>query len=800
MNKNTNMNNKTLVHKLSLSALLALLVLSLSACAEQLLETAAEDPEPSVTSGEADYVTSQVMAQNSADDERSPQANDITLGSYNNSDTNTSNDVNGQSNLMPIRIPFSGAITNLYNSDGSLNDDAASAYASNIAIIEFSDTEDAAIAPTNVYVIPLPSNDRAGKDETARGGTFKAVYQDSNNDLVLVPGTGTFKSSSAAGDMNYSYVVLVHKDLNGADGQNIIPDTLTKLLTTNQKLIDDANTTINSTILEDINDNNISNDENDTASVASLEQARRLYVGEDGSGGSRLAAQSLSDALGLGFNFTSASDIAGVFHFTTSAESGDANGNEYSDFSDAVNGVLAAATGNDVGPDITYPLTENIIWLNSDMNETKDDAEGLKATMADILGSSYDLSSIGEIYKGFFTCTNFLENEGIDANTGADRWDLNLFAKLTKFIGGSVTSLADCPNSLSSIDSSLTGTVGFWAIKSGASSLNGVVVFQHGILGNKDHVFSIANTLAGYGFSSLAIDTWGHGERTYEDGDGDGTIENAMDSNYSDSGVAFIRPDAPDLTAGYMWQTMIDMYRLAYMGKANSEIMDATGVDGTTIHFVGVSLGGIHGASLTNLGLLIEDPVTAFSDPFNKYVLNVAGGDVGDVILSGNFGASVRDSVARNFDYDTSTVAGQQDLNSAMVAIDLLTANAVFGLATDPLALANEANPANVLLQEMTGDETVPNNNTELLNQAMVLKSYNDGDGSVNTSTTPRLRWTFNPNNYDAEKDGDPAGHSFLINGESNATAQGQLQVACYLRDGYVLNPAATINPSSCSN
>ena len=782
----------------SLAAIVAL-IFTLSACSEQLLETVAEDPEPDTTSGEADSTTSQVLAENSADDERSPQANDITLGSYNNSDTNTSNDVIGQSNLMPIRIPFSGAITNLYESDGSLNAAAASAYASNIAIIEFSDTEDADIAPTNVVVIPLPTNDRAGKDETSRGGTFKAVYQDSNNDLVLVPGASTFESSSSTGDVNYSYVVLVHKDLNGADGQNIIPDTLTKLLTTNQKLIDDANTTINSSLLEDINGNGEANDENDTASVASLEQARRLYVGEDGSGGSRLAAQSLSDALGLGFNFTSASDIAGVFHFTTSAESGDANGNDYSDFSDAVNGVLGIALGSGLN-DTLYDLTADIVWLNSDMNETTTNSENLKDAIQDVLGSDHDLSQIIEISKGFFTCTNFLENEGIDANTGADRWDLNNFAKLTKFSGGEITldSLADCPNSLSSIDSSLTGTVGFWAIK--ASSPTGVVVFQHGILGNKDHVFSIANTLAGYGFSSLAIDTWGHGERTYENGDGDGTLENTMDNNYSDSGTLFIRPDAPDLTAGYMWQTMIDMYRLAYMGKANSEIMDATGVDGTTMHFVGVSLGGIHGASLTNLGLLIEDPVTAFSDPFNKYVLNVTGGDVGDVILSGNFGASVRDSVARSFDYDTGTVAGQQDLNSAMVAIDLLTAHAVFGLATDPLALANATNPKNVLLQEMAGDETVPNNNTELLSQAMLLDSHDDGDGSVNTSTSPRLRWTFNPDNYGAEKDGDPAGHDFLLNGESNATDQGQLQVVCYLRDGIVLNPAAAINQSSCSN
>ena len=774
----------------SLAAILAL-IFTLSACAEQILETAADDPEPDTTSGETSYVTSQVLAQNSADDERSPQANDITLGSYNNSDTNTSNDINGQSNLMPIRIPFSGAITNLYNSDGSLNTTSASSYISNIAIFKY----DSSVSSVTSALVPLPTFDRAGNDISSFGGTFQAVYQDSNHDLVLVPSISTFSSSSATGDVNYSYFVLVNKNLNGSDGQNLIPDTLTKLLTTSSKLIDDANTTIYSSLLEDINDNNVTNDANDRASVASLEAARRGYVGENGDGGMLLATKN-SAFSSLNFNFNSGSDIASVFHFTTSAASADADNNNVLDFNDAVNGVLSLAASVNV--------TQSIVWLNSDMNETTADKVDLKTTMSTRLGSSYDLSSVNEIYKGFFTCTNFLENEGNDTATRADKWDLNSFAKLAKYSAGSITAsdLADCPNSLSSVSSSLTGTIGFWAVK--PSSPTGVVVFQHGILGNKDHLFSIANTLAGYGFSSLAIDTWGHGERTYEDGDGDGTLENTMDSNYSDSGALFIRPDAPDLTAGYMWQTMIDMYRLANMAKSNSDVQGATGVASITnnLHFVGVSLGGIHGTSFANLGISDSSGTrlfAGFSDPFTKYVLNVTGGDVGDVIFSGSFGASVRNSVARSQGYDTSTVAGQQSLNSTMVAIDLLAAHAVFGLGTDPLAFANTVNPTNVLLQEMTGDETVPNNNTEILNQAMKLSSYSDGNSSVNTSTTPRLRWTFNPSNYDTENDGGPAGHGFLLNGESNATSQGQLQVACYLRDGVVLNPAATIS-SACSN
>ena len=795
MNKNTNMNNNTLVHKLSLGALVALLVLSLSACAEQLLEAAAEDPKPGVTPGEADYVTSQVMAQNSADDERSPQANDITLGSYNNSDTNTSNDVIGQSNLMPIRIPFSGAITNLYNSGGGLNEDAARAYVNNIAIIELTSATDADPAPTGA-VVPLPVYDRVGNSVSALlggtiAGTFKSIYQDSNHDLVLVPGTNTFKTSTA--DTNYSYFVLVHKDLNGSDGQNIIPDTLTKLLTTNKKLIDDANTTIYSAILEDINDNNISNDENDTASVASLEAARRAYVGINGDGGMLLATQDSSFA-SLGFNFTSASDIAGVFHFTTAIPT------NYSNIVGAIDNMFGIAAG-------TGSNTERLVWLDATLSPTSNSAIDLKAIIEGLLKVEYDAISV--IYKGFFSCTNFLENEGNDTTISADgadsdRWGFNGFDKLTSYSSSGDTSLlTDCPNSVDSMD----GKIGFWLTLPDASIHEGVVVFQHGIRGNKDHVFSIANTLADHGYSSIAIDIWGHGERTYEDGDNDGIIENTLENNYSDSGEFFIRPDDPQLSAGYYLQTLADIYRLRAFIANNSDLKTALGSVTTPVHFVGISLGGIMGASLASMSSVTSTTSTKlFVDPFadNKYVLNVTGADITDVILNGYFGTSIRNSVADNRGYDTSTVFGQQELNSAMVALDLLTSNTFFTYSADPLSTITDDLPSNVLVQEMRGDIVVPNNTTEIMAQAMNLANYDDGDSSVDATSVKRIRWRLDPNNYSKDKDGNDAGHGFLLDNDTNATTQGQLQLVCYLRDDVVLNPAITISssssPSSCSN
>ena len=769
---------------LSLAAILAL-IFTLSACSEQLLETVAEDPEPDTTSGEADYVTSQVMAQNSSDDERSPQPNDITLGSYNNS---TGSNVVGQHNLMPIRIPFNGAITDLYNDNGSLNETAASLYVSNIAIIEFNASNN---SPTGIAVLPLPVNDRAGNLVSAPSGvilppTFKAVYQDTNYDLVLVPGTNTFKSSTA--DTNYSYSILIHQDLNGSNGENIIPDTLTELLTTSNKLIDDANTTIYSSILEDADDDGNDNDPEDRATVASLEQARRLYVGEDGAGGTLLTAQSLSSVLGVNFNFTSNSEIASAFHFTTSA---DTSANVYGGI-DGMFGIAASTT-----------IDEDLIWLNATLDGTSTSAIDLKSTVEGLLGTSF--SAISVIYKGFFSCTNFLENEGNDTTisaTGADsdRWDLNNFAKLTSYSTGAITSLADCPNAIDGLD----GTIGFWVttpVTESGTTPYGTVVFQHGITGNKDNLFAIANTLASYGYSSVAIDIWGHGERTYEDGDDDGVIENTLETSYADSGALFIRPDAPDLSAGYYLQTLVDIYRLSSFISNNPELSQAVGTN-TPIHYVGMSLGGIMGASLSSISSITDTTSTNnFSNPFEKYVLNVPGGDISDIVLNGSFGASVRNSVATAYNYDTSTVEGQQSLSSTMVAIDLLTSNTLFTYAADPLASITSDLPTQVLVQEILGDEVVPNNTTELMAQAMNLANHHDGDAAFEISeNNQRNRWTLDPSNYDKENDGGDAGHGFLLNNESNATAQGQLQVACYLLFNRVLNTKATINPETCTN
>ena len=795
---------------LSLAAILALMF-TLSACSEQLLETVAEDPEPETTSGEADYTTSQVLAQNSADDERSPQPNDVTLGSYNSSvDDDPSNDINGTSRLMPIRIPFSGRILDLYDSNGNIQ--SASEYANNIIIYNSTDST----AENPVIIRPWPKKDRAGTPVTdgTFNGTFKDVYQEDNtNDLVLVPDTNTFANGK-------TYVVVVYKALGDNNGDPLLSDTLTQLLTTNNELINDSNTTIYSALLKDENGDGVDEDAEDLRTAAGLEAVRKQFA-----------------ALLVGLGKTS-DDVAVMFSFKTDPDITDEDDDGIADSNEK--GVLSAlytATADTTNLNaldselLTFHLTalseESISWLNEDLSSISKDIIGSSDLKDAILSSGYldddvNLSEVASLYKGFYRCTNFLVKEEEKDRKGNDVWVLDGFSKLVS-TAQEAQSYYDCPNSLSYIDEDeLNGTIGFWL--SVPDSPQGLALYLHGIGNSKDQFFSVANRMAVLGMSTIAIDIWGHGERTYEDGDENGVIDNNMSSNYGDtpdddedgdSGALFVRPDNPALTVGYYLQTLFDIYRLSNLVIDNTELLAATGVASladddndatpykTNLHYLGLSLGGFIGSTAA----LQLDSAGGVIFPFYRYAFSASGGDLTDTVLNGSLGVKVRKSVAESntTEYDTSTVKGTQSLNSAMVAIDLLTSQAVFSTAIDPLAVASEVLPERVLLQEVVGDTTVINASTELLAQSLQLKDYSDGGDSIDTENetvgTKRVRWTLNPDNYSILKGENKARHTFLVDGNTTATEQSQWQAACFLRYGYIpdTNKAITISESNCS-
>ena len=792
---------------LSLAAILALMF-TLSACSEQLLETVTEDPEPETTSGEADYTTSQVLAQNSADDERSPQPNDITLGSYNSSiDDDPSNDINGTSRLMPIRIPFSGRILDLYDSDGAIQPAARSAYQANIIIYN---------TANNSFILPFPLEDRAGEDG---GGTFKDIYQEDNtNDLVFVPDTNTFSNGT-------TYVFIVYKALGDNNGEILLSDTLTQLVTTTNELINESNTTIYSALLKDRNGNGIDEDAEDLKAAAGLEVSRKNFVQI------LTAFGKTSDDVAVMFSFKTDPDITDVNDDSTGAVN---NG-----VSDSFEQAVALARYISVADTVTLSALEvttstltdladeNINWLADDLASISANIDTNSNLKDAILASGYleddlNLSEVSGLYKGFFRCTNFLTKSGTKDEDGNDVWLLDDFSKMTTTVL-ETQSYYDCPNSLSYIDENeLNGTIGFWL--SVPDSPQGLALYLHGIGNSKDQFFSVANRMAVLGMSTIAIDIWGHGERTYEDGDKNGVVDNNMSSNYGDtpdddedgdSGALFVRPDNPALTVGYYLQTLFDIYRLSNLVIDNSELLVATGVASladdndeatpykTNLHYLGLSLGGFIGSTAA----LQSDSTGGAIFPFYRYAFSASGGDLTDTVLNGSLGVKVRKSVAESntTEYDTSTVKGTQALNSAMVAIDLLTSQAVFSTAIDPLAVASEVLPERVLLQEVVGDTTVINASTELLAKSLQLENYSDGGDSIDTESetvdTKRVRWTLNPDNYSILKGENKARHTFLVDGNTTATEQSQWQAACFLRYGYIpdTNKTITISDSSCS-
>ena len=71
--------------------------------------------------------------------------------------------------------------------------------------------------------------------------------------------------------------------------------------------------------------------------------------------------------------------------------------------------------------------------------------------------------------------------------------------------------------------------------------------------------------------------------------------------------------------------------------------------------------------------------------PANRYVLNVAGGDLSDMILNGYFGDQIRAVVAliRRIRYQYYVWSGT--LNSTLLGLDLLVTHTVFKGGVDPL-------------------------------------------------------------------------------------------------------------------
>lgn len=238
-----------------------------------------------------------------------------------------------------------------------------------------------------------------------------------------------------------------------------------------------------------------------------------------------------------------------------------------------------------------------------------------------------------------------------------------------------------------------------------------VVIFQHGITGNRSQMLALADTMASIGFAVVAIDKPLHGitdvtnplyvgntpfgeiasERTFNldlrDNDSGAPGPDGM---IDDSGAWFINLQSLLTSRDNLRQAQVDLSSLAL----NVPFIDLDGdglgdLDGSNINFVGLSLGAMAGV-----------PFLAVEPTVNNGVLSVPGGGIANLLAgSETFGPVIRAGLA-----EAGVEPGTPDFAQFLLAAQTVVDSA------DPVnwgALTVEAN--SVLLQQVAGDSVVPN-------------------------------------------------------------------------------------------
>jgi dienelactone hydrolase len=248
----------------------------------------------------------------------------------------------------------------------------------------------------------------------------------------------------------------------------------------------------------------------------------------------------------------------------------------------------------------------------------------------------------------------------------------------------------------------------------GTKPANGwpVVVFIHGIGGNRSNLLPIAEAYASAGFAVIGIDLPVHGitptdsaaalripgvtERTFDmDYINNTTRVPPADGAVDPSGANFIQVGSPITSRDNLRQAIVDNLTLT-RALPGAVAAGNTGplFDGNRIHLSGISLGGIVGTTVASLPSAI-----------NSAALSVPGGTIAPLLLDSNtFGPGISGAVASQLGLNT--LLYRAFFRDAQAAVD----------SGDP---ANHVGAAVVnkpiLLHKVVGDTVVPNNSTDRL-------------------------------------------------------------------------------------
>lgn len=402
-------------------------------------------------------------------------------------------------------------------------------------------------------------------------------------------------------------------------------------------------------------------------------------------------------------------------------------------------------------------------------------------TTADVLGAGPGLA---DVHAGTLTLPYYLTapSEG------------NPTASLTQFWHGAEGSLLSKYNTTAVATGNVTVPVLMTVPNTGTMPANGwpVVIFQHGITGDRSNLFGIADTLAANGYVAVAIDLPLHGITDTGNGLYAGALERHFgvdfinnttfaegpDGVIDDSGQHFINLKYLLTSRDNLRQAVADLFVL-YQSLGN---IPSTSVDTDKVYFLGHSLGGIVGATFLALEPGVKDAVLA-----------MPGGGIAKLLDgSARFGPVVAGGLAA-----AGVVKGTADYESFMGAAQTVLDTA------DPINhAANIANGRGVLLFEVVGgggslpDQVVPNNvfaaapagtvpsptaGTDPLATAMGLTRYDSS--TAGTDLAAWVRFTA----------GD---HSSILDPSADAatTTEMQTETTLFLNSGG--NQLTVVNPA----
>jgi hypothetical protein len=269
-----------------------------------------------------------------------------------------------------------------------------------------------------------------------------------------------------------------------------------------------------------------------------------------------------------------------------------------------------------------------------------------------------------------------------------------------------------------------------------------VVIFQHGLTGNRAQAAAIAGAYAGQGFVVAAIDIPLHGitndpadpfgplymgaaERTFNlDLINNGTGASGPDGIDDPSGTYIINLTSLLTSRDNLRQAAIDIVQLATsLPGLDLDGDTVADIDPDRIHFAGLSLGGIVGTVANAMPI---NTVSAY--------LNVPGGGVANLLRESQaLGPRIQAGlVAAGLTPDTTLY--EQFFRDAQAAVD----------AGDPInyiAGAVAARP--VLLTQVVNDTVVPNSATQrLVNAAPFVKTATPGFNAVGAGTGTWVHFT----------------------------------------------------------